>query len=183
MENQEIVLRFHETEILGTYINGVPHVAVRPICVAIGLNTEAALRSLKNDEILADDLTEWSHRDATNKANSMYLLPIRRINAWLFSIQIKNVKPEAREKLLLYKKECADVLYDHFFGDKKPIDMINTERAETLLNLGSVKLDIEKLKKRQKMYQKRLVQLDSELSFQIREQRLKAAGLPHSLPK
>ena len=40
----------------------------------------------------------------------MTCLPLENLNGWLFSIQATRVKPEFREKLRAYQKECFQVL-------------------------------------------------------------------------
>jgi hypothetical protein len=47
-------------------------------------------------------------------------LSLRSIPMWLGSINSGKVKPELREKLALYQRECADVLADHFLGRRNP---------------------------------------------------------------
>ena len=44
----------------------------------------------------------------------MFCIPFRFVFGWLFSINPKNVAPEAREAVLKYKLECYNVLYNHF---------------------------------------------------------------------
>ncbi len=41
-------------------------------------------------------------------------LPIEYINGWLFGIDIKRCKPEIRETLIMYKKECYQALYNYW---------------------------------------------------------------------
>lgn len=94
MENK--VIRFHETELI-TLIDdaGTPFVAVKPICDAIGLNAESAVRGIKNHPILGSEHTIQSVQVGENQKREYLTLPIQYINGWLFSIDIKKVKPEA----------------------------------------------------------------------------------------
>lgn len=41
-------------------------------------------------------------------------IPVNRIAAWLFTLSANKVKPEAREALIAYQREAADVLDRHF---------------------------------------------------------------------
>jgi hypothetical protein len=41
-------------------------------------------------------------------------LPLSKLNGWLFSINPNKVKPEVKEKLIEYKKECFNVLNNYF---------------------------------------------------------------------
>lgn len=60
----------------------------------------------------------------------MLCLPIQHVHGWLFSIQIAKVKPEAKELLLAFKKECYAVLFGHFFGKNKNIESNIKRRFE-----------------------------------------------------
>lgn len=44
-------------------------------------------------------------------------LPLTRLNFWLATIEANRVRPEIRETILAYQRECADALFAHFFGD------------------------------------------------------------------
>ncbi len=49
----------------------------------------------------------------------MYCLRIRDVYGWLATINPGKVAPEAREAVSRYRRECYDVLYDHFAGAAK----------------------------------------------------------------
>lgn len=44
----------------------------------------------------------------------MLMLPIKYLNGWLFGVNANRVKPEIKERLLEYQRECFDVLNRHF---------------------------------------------------------------------
>lgn len=48
------------------------------------------------------------------KKREMLCLPLDYLNGWLFGVDAKRVKPEIRERLLTYQRECFRVLNDHF---------------------------------------------------------------------
>jgi len=58
------------------------------------------------------------------------VLPITQLAAWLFSINIRKVAAELREKVRLYQAEAVDVLYRHLVAPaaagptKPPLDPI-----------------------------------------------------------
>lgn len=53
---------------------------------------------------------------ADNKEREMVCLAVKFIYGWLFTINPGKVAPEAREAVTRYRRECYDVLYDHFAG-------------------------------------------------------------------
>lgn len=46
----------------------------------------------------------------------MFCIPIRYVFGWLFSINPKNVNEESRASVIAYRRECYDVLWQHFVG-------------------------------------------------------------------
>ena len=43
-------------------------------------------------------------------------LRLDMINGWLFGIDAERVKPEVRDRVLDYQRECHRVLFTHFYG-------------------------------------------------------------------
>lgn len=166
MENK--VIRFHETELI-TLIDdaGTPFVAVKPICDAIGLNAESAVRGIKNHPILGPEHTIQSVQVGENQKREYLTLPIQYINGWLFSIDIKKVKPEAQEKLLMYQKECYQVLFNFFFGVSRNIVNRQKQRFELLQELRNIETQISLLSLRKKEIYKQLDGIDNEIFVQL----------------
>jgi hypothetical protein len=102
--------------------NNVPHVAVANICEAIGINLKKAKESIQNHPILGPEGTiQTLQVIGSDQKRDYFCLPLHFINGWLFSISSNKVKPEAREKLITYQKECYKVLFEYFFGKTKNI--------------------------------------------------------------
>ena len=51
---------------------------------------------------------------ADKKQREMVMLPIEYLNGWLFGIDPNRVKPELKDKIIAYQRECYFVLADHF---------------------------------------------------------------------
>ena len=49
MKNELAKVEFHNQEIIATIINGVPHVAMKPICENIGLQWQAQFNKIKRN--------------------------------------------------------------------------------------------------------------------------------------
>ena len=82
----------------------------------------------------------------------MVCLPIQHLNGWLFGIQTGKVHPDAKEKLLLYKRECYKVLHEHFFGkykvvasNTKEVHVLQGRQKKLESELRKVKANIKKL--------------------------------------
>ena len=93
------------------------YVPLRPICEYLGLDWSAQFRRLKRDEVLADELTSVAM--TTTLVGRRYVsvcLPLEYLPGWLFGIDATRVKPELKEKILRYRRECYRVLWQAFQG-------------------------------------------------------------------
>jgi hypothetical protein len=90
--------------------------AVKPICQAIGLDHKAQKERIKVDEVLGEVGGTYPLPSGRGEQET-FCIPLKYLSGWLFSIPMNLVKPEAREILLAYKRECYDVLHNHFFNE------------------------------------------------------------------
>lgn len=80
---------------------------------------------------------------ADENSRDMVCLPLQYIYGWLFTINPGKVAPEARETVSRYRRECYDVLYEHFAGSLRRT--IETNEAEIeLLNQINAAITREK---------------------------------------
>lgn len=98
--------------------NGTHYTAMKPICENIGLDWTAQAQRLKRDEILNSTMVIITIVAEDGKQREMICLPIEYINGWLFGIDVNRCKPEIRETLIKYKKECYQALHDYWFKGK-----------------------------------------------------------------
>lgn len=94
--------------------NGEKRVAVKPICEALGIAFEPQFTKLKNDPILSSTVMLSVTVGSDKKEREMVTIPFMYVFGWLFSIDSRNVKEEARETVLRYQVECYKALYYHF---------------------------------------------------------------------
>lgn len=97
--------------------NGQPFVPIRPICDALGIDRKSQQRRLNAEP------DRWSGvvmtpvgAAADGKDRGMFCLPLARVFGWLATISPSRVKPEARDRLTAYQRECDRVLFEHFMG-------------------------------------------------------------------
>jgi hypothetical protein len=74
--------------------------------------------------------------------NEMIFLKLDYLNGWLFGISENRVKPELKDLILKYKRECYSVLANHFKPNQR-------------LELDKFKLPEEKSMRREMSYQVR----------------------------
>ena len=84
-------------------------------CQALGINYTSQLERLQNDPILGDSTVPLRGIvGADGKEREMQTIPFKFVFGWLFRIDSRNVKEEARETVLKYQLECYNALYNHF---------------------------------------------------------------------
>ena len=67
----------------------------------------------------------------------MYCLQIHFFFGWLFTINPKNVAPDARESVSRYRRQCYDVLYRHFAGSLRRTIETNEAEIELLRRINA----------------------------------------------
>jgi len=131
MTTQLQTLQFNRQSLITFEQNGTYYTAMKPICENIGLAWESQLTRIKRDEVLSEGMIVMI--TPTNGGNQqMVCLPIEYINGWLFGIDIKRCKPEIRETLIMYKKECYQALYNYWHkNEPTPIALPEPEKKFT----------------------------------------------------
>ena len=98
--------------------NGTYYTAMKPICENIGLDWKSQYSRMKRDDVLNSTMVIITIVAEDGKKREMICLPIEYINGWLFGIDINRCKPEIRDTLIKYKKECYQALHDYWFNGK-----------------------------------------------------------------
>ncbi|CAK0747578.1 hypothetical protein CCP4SC76_1810002 [Gammaproteobacteria bacterium] len=112
MTSQSLVsVEFHGYSLVTFQHNGDPYVAMKPIVEAIGLDWASQLQRVKRNEILSEGMVIMP---SSGGVQEMVSLPLKLLNGWLFGVDVERVKPEIRETILTYQRECYDVLWNHW---------------------------------------------------------------------
>jgi len=139
--------------------NGEEIVAVKPICEALGIDFDWQNKRIKEDEILGQ-LHKISYATGSDgKRYEMVTIPFKFVFGWLFSVNTKKVAPEAREKMIKYKLECYNALYDHFTAYAEFVEEKQQKIDEKLEELLAVKYDFNSAKTRLKTAEKELEEI------------------------
>lgn len=115
-------------------------VPIRPICEALGIDDDVQNRKLKDDDFLSSVTTLSVATGSDGKQYEMVCLPLEFIFGWLFTINPKNVKIEARDTVAKYRIECYRALYIHFteqyefIQEKQRLLSSKIEKLDTLRN-------------------------------------------------
>ncbi len=89
-------------------------VPIKPICEILGIDHKRQVDKIKGDEILCSVGGLRPSTGSDGKNYEMFCIPFMYIFGWLFTINPKNVKAEARENVVKYKQECYKALFNHF---------------------------------------------------------------------
>ncbi|WP_392586871.1 phage antirepressor N-terminal domain-containing protein [Serratia ureilytica] len=108
---QTITVPFHGNALYVVNHNGEPYTPMRPIIEGMGLTYQGQVEKLKSRfskgvrEIIIPTV---------GGPQTMLCLQLRKLAAWLATIQPNKVKPEIRDNVIQYQNECDDVLYDYW---------------------------------------------------------------------
>ena len=112
------VVEFHGHPLTLIEHDGQPYVAMRPVCDAIGLDPDAQLKRIKRHPVMNTCTVMTTVQvPGDDQLRQIVSLPLSLLNGWLFGIDTSRVKPELRETLVAYQRECFDVLYRHWHGE------------------------------------------------------------------
>ena len=107
------VAKINNTEIV-VVENGEKMVAVKPICDALGIASNGQIEKIKTDPLLNSTYKTVLSVGADGKEREMFSIPFKFVFGWLFRIDSRNVKEEARPLVEKYQLECYNALYNHF---------------------------------------------------------------------
>ena len=90
-------------------------VPLKQLCEILGVSWNGQLQRIKKDSLLKSVATVTVATAPDGKCYETLSLPLKFLNGFLFTISDKRLQDKkASERLLLYKKECYDVLFNYF---------------------------------------------------------------------
>ncbi len=120
VEQKEVA--FYEDIIMAVrLVDGDIYVPIRPICDNLGVALAGQRERIIRDPVLSEEMTSVSVT-LTQQAREMLCLPLKFIPGWLFGISASRVKPELRERVVRYQRECYDVLAEAFVSGRLTAD-------------------------------------------------------------
>jgi hypothetical protein len=129
---------FHRDEIPVTTVDGIHYVAMRPICTNIGLDWKSQYNRLNRDPVLSTCVVIMTTQlPGDIQSREVVFLPVDYFHGWLFGISANAVKPELRDKIIRYQRECYAVLAGHFrLAHQGTISHLEDENADLRHRLG-----------------------------------------------
>src|SRR3954469_18212030 len=108
---------------------------------------------LQRDPVLAPTVRSVIIMRTDRGEREMVALPLKLLPGWLFGIQASRVKPELREKILRYQRDCYEVLWNAFKAEILPTvpaplmelsgAALALEIGEAITTLARQQLDLE----------------------------------------
>lgn len=136
-------------------------VPIKPICLALGIDEDAQRRKLIEDDFLNSVTVLSTATGSDGKQYEMVCLPLEFVFGWLFTINPKNVKEEAREAVSKYRIECYRALYKHFSAQAEFLNEKQALLEQQLEYVEIVKSEFSSAKSRLAEAQKRLTEVRS----------------------
>lgn len=93
-------------------------VAIKPIADRLGVDWSSQHRRLSRDPILAEGMAVMTIPSAGGDQETT-VLRLELLNGWLFGIDAARVRPECRDAVQAYRRECFAVLHGHFYGRRQ----------------------------------------------------------------
>lgn len=161
---EERTIVFYEDELTAVLVHvddqDQVFVPVRPLCDYLGVVWSAQYRRLSRDPVLSEAQATVAVTATDGRVREQVCLPLDYLNGWLFGINADRIKPEIRERLIRYQKECYRVLARAFVkesaGDVSPA-------AATLLQVREMGRAIMQMAEEQLEFERRLTTTEGRL--------------------
>ncbi len=108
-----IPIEFNGDTIFAVEQRDAIYIVAKPIAERFGLDWKSQTRKLKDDPVLSEGMVMMTIPSPGGMQETT-CLRLDLLNGWLFKIDSRRVKPEAREALIAYQRECYAVLFRHF---------------------------------------------------------------------
>ena len=122
-------------------------VPIKPICQALDVNYSSQLEKIKSDEILGSTVLLRGIIAADGKEREMACIPFKFAFGWLFTINPKNVKAEAKEQIIKYRLECYEALFNHFSDQSEFLEQKQAALEKQMEEVDRIRNDFGNTKK------------------------------------
>lgn len=121
---------FRGGHLLAAQVDGEVFVPLLPVCEALGLDPSSQLAKLKRKPWATVVMNTMVAGDG--KARQLAAVDLRSLPLWLATIEPSRVRPEAREALVAYQREAAEVLFKHFLAPGAGVGRLDPEVARLI---------------------------------------------------
>lgn len=131
----QITVPFHGAELLVIEHNNQPYTPMKPIVEGMGLDWMAQFIKIK--QRFSSVVGEIPTTGKDGKTYKMICLPVRKLFGWLMTISPNKVRPELRDRVIMYQNECDDVLWNYWMKGQA-INQRNTITPEQQDSLHAI---------------------------------------------
>jgi hypothetical protein len=111
---EQKTVEFYEDQVIAVRLtSGEVFVPLRPIVEGLGLDWAAQTRRINRDPVLAE-IKGVVVTATPGGPQEMLALPLDYLSGFLFGVNASRVKPEIRERVIRYQRECYKVLNEAF---------------------------------------------------------------------
>ena len=122
---------FHGDRLVVIQQDGIEYTPAKPVCDRFGIDWEGQRQRIARDEVL-DSATCMikAQIPGDDQRRDHVCLPLDYLNGWLFGVDVGRIRPELRERMILYKRECYRVLAQAFRGGEGTAPLARVEALE-----------------------------------------------------
>ena len=157
---------FYSDVLLVALVEDTPYVAIRPIAEFIGLEWSSQRLRIQRDEILSEESRLVVMTGADGKQREMFSLPLELLPGWLFGVTPNKARPEFREKLTQYRRDCFQVLWRAFqteFAQQSPA----TTTPNPLIEVRGLALAVAQMAEQQMELQTQVITANERIDQAI----------------
>lgn len=147
---ENFISKINGVDIITVDKDGETYVPIKPVCDALGIDAKSQRAKLQEDEFFASTGVIITSVAADEKEREMFCIRLRDVYGWLATINPGKVAPEAREAVTHYRRECYDVLYEHFTCSMRRTIETNNAEIELLRQINSAITEEKEAKARRK---------------------------------
>lgn len=138
--SQLVTVPFHGDTLFAVRDGAEIRVALKPITDRLGLDWSSQHKRIGRDPILSQGMVIMTI-PSPGGAQDTATLPLGLLAGWLFGIDASRVKPEARDLVLTYQRECHATLFRRFFAprDEAPVRIEPAREESVSVRHGLVK--------------------------------------------
>lgn len=130
-----VTVNFRGDDLYGFKQDDGTFLALKPMVEAMGLDWSGQLQRVKRDPILSEGMVVMPIPFGRGGAQEAVCIKLELVNGWLFTIDSARIRDEAvRDKVILYQRECYQVLHDHFSGKRRSIEVEGEPDESASLN-------------------------------------------------
>lgn len=118
MMGQIVTVNFRQDTLFAVERDDGVFVAAKPIAERLGLDWKGQHQRLKDDPVLSEGM-EIISIPSPGGTQETTCLRLDLLNGWLFKVDTRRIKPELRDAIISYQKECYATLFEHFHGKAK----------------------------------------------------------------